>query len=170
MSILNEEIFKNEAAAWAFVEARVWPNGPICPHCRRSGNISKLGGESTRRGTYKCYDCSHPFTVKMDTVLEASRLPVHVWLQAIYLIAQLDSPMPSKELQSALGISQKTAKVIAYRLRKAMYSFDSSSPPARSCTSPRMAGDKSLPGTALPHYRTVMRDIFLSTNSSWGQP
>lgn len=170
MSILKEDIFKNEAAAWAFVEARVWPNGPVCPRCRRSGNVTKLRGASTRQGTYKCYDCSHPFTVKMDTVLEASRLPMHVWLQAIYLIAQSDSPMPSKELQSALGISQKTAKVIAYRLRKAMHSFDSHPAPARCGASPRTAGDRNLPGTALPHYRTVMRDIFLSTNNSWGQP
>ncbi len=32
-SILNEARFQNEEAAFAYVEAHVWPNGRVCPHC-----------------------------------------------------------------------------------------------------------------------------------------
>src|SRR6187399_1364547 len=32
-SVLSDKHFHNEAAAYAFVEARLWPNGPVCPHC-----------------------------------------------------------------------------------------------------------------------------------------
>lgn len=175
MLILNEAIFRNEAEARAFVEAHIWPQGPVCPRCRKSGSIGKLKGASTRQGTYKCYSCWQPFTVKIDTVLEASRLPMHLWLQAIFLVAQSDSPLPDRTLQLALGISQKTARVIAYRLCKAMHSSDNRRSPARSNASRPSPGSREpaqkadLPGTVLPRYRAAMRDIFFSTDSRRGE-
>ncbi len=33
MSRLSEPHFHNEAAAYAHLEALLWPNGPVCPHC-----------------------------------------------------------------------------------------------------------------------------------------
>jgi transposase-like protein len=56
-SVLSAKHFHNEEAAYAFVEARLWPNGPLCPHCGGVERISKMGGKSTRAGTYKCYQC-----------------------------------------------------------------------------------------------------------------
>ena len=53
-SVLSDKHFHDEAAAYRFVEARVWPDGPICPHCGGFERISKMGGKSTRIGTYKC--------------------------------------------------------------------------------------------------------------------
>ena len=48
-SVLNAKHFQDETAAYAFVEARVWPEGPVCPHCRASGDkIGVLAGKSTR--------------------------------------------------------------------------------------------------------------------------
>ena len=32
-SVLTQRHFHNEAAAYAFVEARIWANGVTCPHC-----------------------------------------------------------------------------------------------------------------------------------------
>ena len=32
-SVLNAPHFQSEAAAFAYVEARMWPDGPHCPHC-----------------------------------------------------------------------------------------------------------------------------------------
>ncbi|WP_298726629.1 transposase, partial [uncultured Ferrovibrio sp.] len=32
-SILDAKVFHDEAAAYRFVEERVWPEGPVCPHC-----------------------------------------------------------------------------------------------------------------------------------------
>ena len=70
-SVLSDKHFHNEAAAYAFVEARLWPNGPVCPHCGGVERISKMGGKSTRIGAYKCYQCRKPFTVKIGTIFEA---------------------------------------------------------------------------------------------------
>jgi transposase-like protein len=64
MSHLSAPHFHNEEAAYVYVEARVWPHGPVCPHCGGFDRIGKMGGKSTRIGTYKCYQCRKPFTVK----------------------------------------------------------------------------------------------------------
>jgi transposase-like protein len=64
----------------------VWPEGPVCPHCGGVERISKMQGKSTRKGLYKCYQCRKPFTVRMGTIFESSKVPLHVWLQAMYLL------------------------------------------------------------------------------------
>ena len=50
MSVLSAPHFHNEEAAYAWVEARVWPEGPVCPHCGGFERISKMQGKSTRIG------------------------------------------------------------------------------------------------------------------------
>ncbi len=62
-SVLESTPFRDEEAAYRFVEARVWPNGPICPHCGNAdeAKIGLLKGKSTRIGVRKCYECRKPF-------------------------------------------------------------------------------------------------------------
>lgn len=50
-SILSAPYFHNEEAAYEFVEARVWPKGPVCPHCGGVERIGRMGGKSTRIGS-----------------------------------------------------------------------------------------------------------------------
>ncbi len=85
-SVLSDKHFHDEAAAYAWVEARVWPEGPVCPHCGGYERISKMQGKSTRIGAYKCYQCRKPFTVKVGTVFEASHVAMTLWLQAMFLM------------------------------------------------------------------------------------
>ena len=42
-SVLSSKHFHNEDEAFAYVEARVWPNGPTCPHCGGVERISSFG-------------------------------------------------------------------------------------------------------------------------------
>ncbi len=71
-SVLNAPHFQNEDEAFAYVEARLWPNGPVCHHCGNADGkrIKKLEGETTRKGLYKCNECRKPFTVRMGTIFE----------------------------------------------------------------------------------------------------
>ena len=87
-SVRDAKALHDEAAAYAWVEARLWPNGPICPHCGGVERIGKMQGKSTRIGAYKCYECRKPFTVKVGTIFEDSHVPMHLWLQAIYLMCR----------------------------------------------------------------------------------
>jgi transposase-like protein len=119
-SALSAPHFHNEAAAFAYVEARVWPEGPVCPHCGGVERISKMQGKSTRQGLYKCYQCRKPFTVRMGTIFESSHVPLHIWLQAMYLIAGSKKGISSNQLHRTLGVTLKTAWFMSHRIREAM--------------------------------------------------
>jgi transposase-like protein len=119
-SVIDAKCFHDEEAAYAWVEARVWPEGPICPHCGGVDRISKMGGKSTRIGTYKCYQCRKPFTVKVGTVFEASHVPMRFWLQAMYLMASSKKGISTNQLHRTLGVTLKTAWFMSHRIRLAM--------------------------------------------------
>lgn len=120
MSILSRPEFHNEETAYAYVEARVWANGRFCPHCGEAERTSKMAGKSTRIGTYKCYSCRKPFTVKINTIFESSHVPMNLWLQAIYLICASKKGISSNQLHRTLGVTLKTAWFMSHRIREAM--------------------------------------------------
>jgi len=120
MSVLSAPHFHNEKAAYAYVEARVWPNGPVCPHCGGYERISLMGGKSTRIGAYKCYQCRKPFTVKVGTIFEASHVALRLWLQAMFLIASSKKGISANQLHRTLGVTLKTAWFMGHRIREAM--------------------------------------------------
>lgn len=120
MSVLSQKHFHNEAAAYKFVESRIWPEGPICPHCGGCERIGKMGGKSTRIGAYKCYQCRKPFTVKVGTIFESSHVKMHLWLQAIFLMASSKKGISANQLHRTLGVTLKTAWFMAHRIREAM--------------------------------------------------
>jgi transposase-like protein len=119
-SVLEAQAFQDEHAAYAWVEARVWPEGPICPHCGGTDRIGKLQGKSTRVGVYKCYQCRKPFTVKVGTVFEDSHVPMRFWLQAMHLLCSSKKGISSNQLHRTLGVTLKTAWFMSHRLREAM--------------------------------------------------
>jgi transposase-like protein len=113
--------FQNEEAALSWIEARVWPNGAVCPFCAATGErVRKLGGKTTRPGLWKCYTCRKPFTVKVKTVMEASHIPAHVWLQAMHLISSSKKGVSSNQLHRTLGVTLKSAWFLSHRIREAM--------------------------------------------------
>src|SRR3954447_6760749 len=120
MSVLSEPQYHSEEAAYAFVEAHVWPNGRVCPHCGVFDKSGLLKGKSTRIGVYKCYACRKPFTVKVCTVFEASHVKLHIWLQAMFLLCSSKKGISSNQLHRILGVTLKTAWFMTHRIREAM--------------------------------------------------
>src|SRR5438067_436274 len=123
-SVLSKKHFHNEDEAFAYVEARVWPEGPTCPHWGGVERISKMGGKSTRKGLYKCYQCRKPFTVRMGAIFESSKVPLQVWLMAMHLIAGSKKGISSHQLARTLGLTVKTAWFLSHRIREAMREGD----------------------------------------------
>jgi len=119
-SVLSAKHFHDEAAARRFVEARVWPNGRVCPKCGTVDNSAPLKGKSTRPGVYKCRDCRKPFTVKVGTVFEASKVPLHIWLQAIHLLCSSKKGFSANQFARVLDVDIKTGWFIGHRIREAM--------------------------------------------------
>lgn len=121
-SILTAPEFHDEAAALAYIEGRLWPKGPTCPHCGNTdqAKIGSLKGKSTRPGVRKCYECRKPFSVKVGTIFESSHVPLHLWLQAIHLLCASKKGMSSNQLHRILGITLKSAWFLTHRIREAM--------------------------------------------------
>ncbi len=121
-SILSEPQFHNEEAAFAYVEALLWPNGPVCPHCGNADpkRVYVLKGKTTRQGLRKCAECRKPFTVRIGTVLEDSHCPLRYWLQAIYLLSSSKKGISTRQLQRTLGVGMKTAWFLSHRIREMM--------------------------------------------------
>jgi transposase-like protein len=112
--------FDNEEAALAFVEAHLWPDGPVCPHCGETEKVGRLNGKTTRLGLCKCYSCKKPFTVRIGTVFEDSHTPFRYWLQAIYLLCASKKGISTRQLQRTLKCSMKTAWFLNHRVRLMM--------------------------------------------------
>ncbi len=121
-SVLNAPHFQNEKAAFSYVEAKLWPNGPVCPHCGNadSARIRALAGKTTRLGLRKCYECGKPFTVCIGTIFESSHLPLHLWLQIIHLMCASKKGISTRQIQRMLSCSMKTAWFLGHRIREAM--------------------------------------------------
>jgi Mn-dependent DtxR family transcriptional regulator len=55
--------------------------------------------------------------VKVGTILESSNLPMHKWLQAIFLASGERGPMDASQLQHALNVAPRTASYVLQRMR-----------------------------------------------------
>jgi transposase-like protein len=119
-SILNRPYFHDEVAAYQMLEAIIWPDGLVCPHCGSIGRSRRLTGKSTRIGLLKCYTCRKQFTVKVNMVFESSHVPLHIWFQAAFLMCSSKKGVSSNQLHRTLGVTLKTAWFMSHRLREAM--------------------------------------------------
>jgi transposase-like protein len=124
-SVFKEPYLQDEAAAFEALEAIVWRDGPVCPHCDCMGRIAALKGVKDKKGRErlglkKCYDCRKQFTVRKGTLFEDSPIPLHVWFQAAYLMCSSKKGISSNQLHRTLGVTLQTAWFMSHRLREAM--------------------------------------------------
>jgi transposase-like protein len=120
--VLSAPHFHNEEAAFAYVEAHLWPEGPVCPHCGNCDGkaIGRLTGKSSRPGLRKCYACRKTFTVRIGSIFEDSHFPLHLWLQAIQLITASKKGISTRQIQRTFNCSMKTAWFLTHRIREIM--------------------------------------------------
>lgn len=119
-SLLSQKHLQDEAAAYEWVEAHLWPEGPVCPKCGSVERINKMAGKATRFGLYKCYACRSQFRVTVGTIFEKSHVPLYLWLQAFFLLAGSKKGISSNQLHRTLGVTLKTAWFMGHRIREAM--------------------------------------------------
>jgi len=117
--------FSNHNAARELLEKIRWPNGPVCPHCGVIDNAYKLTAKEgskrpVREGVYKCGACRQQFTVTVKTIFEGSRIGLHKWLMAIYLMCSSKKGISAHQLHRTLGITYKSAWFMCHRIRFAM--------------------------------------------------
>lgn len=129
-SVLSAPHFQDEKSAFAFVEAHLWPTGPVCPFCGNCdpARIREMNGKTTRIGLRKCNECRKPFTVRMGSIFESSHLPLHLWLQIIHLMNASKKGISTRQVQRMLNCSMKTAWFLTHRVREIMDGVDGADP------------------------------------------
>jgi transposase-like protein len=127
MSVLSKPYFHNEEAAFAYLESVIWADGAVCPHCGGIDRITKVKANAEKRirmGLWRCGDCKKQFTVKVGTVFEHMRLPLHKALQAVYLITSSKKGISAHQLHRTLEVTYKSAWFLLHRIREAMRDGD----------------------------------------------
>jgi transposase-like protein len=155
-------LFTNEDAARAFIESKVWPNGPVCPHCGHKEAYKLIPREGStkpvRAGVYKCKhkDCRKQFTVRVGTIFEDSHIQFSKWLMTIHLMTSSKKGISSLQISRELGITVKSAWFMTHRIREAMKIPDDEPPLGGSGETVEAdetyVGGKPRPGTG-PHKR-----------------
>ncbi len=127
MSALSRPEFRSEEAAFAHLEKMIWAGEPVCAHCGTTDRITKVKANPAKRirlGLYRCGHCRSQFTVKVGTVFEHARMPLHKMLQAVYLMTSSKKGVSAHQLHRMLEVTYKTAWFLAHRIREAMRDGD----------------------------------------------
>jgi transposase-like protein len=119
MSVLSAPHFTNDDAARSMIESIRWPDGPVCSHC---GVVNHAYPVKGRAGLYRCAEpeCRKDFTCTTGTVMERSKIPLHKWMQAYYLLCSSKKGMSALQLKRQLLISYQSAWFLCHRIREAM--------------------------------------------------
>lgn len=112
-------MFPDEATARTYLEARLWPHGPVCPECKTSDRIT-----TRKNGFYRCNSCKLDFTVRTGTIFGRSHIPLHKWIYGMYLLVTARKGISSMQLSKEIGVSQQSAWFMLQRLREACSSPD----------------------------------------------
>jgi transposase-like protein len=108
------ETFSDEQVCIDHLTSTRWKDGAYCPHC----GSTKVYHFSDLR-THKCGDCRQRFSIKVGTIFEDTKLPLHKWFRAIWMVTSHTKDIASTQLTKDLKITQKSAWFVLHRLRYA---------------------------------------------------
>jgi ribosomal protein L37AE/L43A len=91
-----------------------WPQGFICPVCAHPGHC-RLG-----RGLFQCHRCRRQTSATAGTLFAGTKLPLHKWLLAIYLLTQSKNGISSLDLSRQVGVCYNSAWLLKHKLMQAM--------------------------------------------------
>lgn len=98
---MNEELAEEALACLR------WPDGPACPRCGREAVSARW-----------CKVCRRRFSVKVGTILEGSRLPLHAWITLIGACRGSEDGLSGRELHDLLPkFTYRMVNAAAGRLR-----------------------------------------------------
>ena len=121
--------YSNQEQAYKFLESIRWKNDVPCPHCGKggakfiapqNGKRRTSSGKPTDRRIWRCGACGKHFSVLFGTIFEGSRVSLSKWLLAIHDLNADRDGINSSQLARKLGVTQKSAWLMARRIRFAV--------------------------------------------------
>jgi len=127
-SLVLEELRKaavDEAKAAAFLEQQRWGDDPSCPRCGDLSVYRMMSGDQRNKDfRWRCKGCKAMFTVRTASVLEETRLPLRVWVYAIWKAASSKKGLAALQLSREMEITHKSALFVLRRLRHGLEEID----------------------------------------------
>ena len=114
-----QRIFPNDDACIAYLFAKHFPHGFICPTC---GDTQEPYRFAARPTTRRCRaNQRHEVSLTANTVMHRTKVPICTWFYAAFLVTSLTPGMSALQLQKMLGIKRyETAFNMLHKLRAAM--------------------------------------------------
>lgn len=79
-----------------------------------------MHGKSHRPGLYQCNACCEPFTVRVGTLYERSKVPLIKWLAVTHLMMAAKKGMSALQISRMIGLSYKTTWFLRHRIRESI--------------------------------------------------
>src|SRR3974377_682366 len=112
--------FPDEESCAAFLFKQRGPDGFVCPGCGKR----RVVGLKSRPRLHEGLDCGRQTSVTAGTTMHRSKLPLTTWFWAAHLMATHSNGMSARKLQDQLGVTYKTAWLLAQKLRRSMVDPD----------------------------------------------
>src|SRR5262245_39559764 len=117
-----EAMFPDEDACKAYLQARRWPRGIICPRCDNGERIHPV---KTMPFKWQCYTCTpgsgYRFSVIAGTIFENTNKPLRQWFKVVHLMLASKKGMSALQIQRVLGFgSYETAHSMCHKIRAAL--------------------------------------------------
>jgi len=111
------QMFPDEEIATAWFESVFWPDGRKCPKCGSADTYETVNANGM---PYHCRSCHRYFSVKTGTVLQSTKMSLHLWVWAIFLEVTNLKGVSSMKLHRDLGIRQASAWHMLHKIRHSL--------------------------------------------------
>jgi len=116
-----EARFTDEEACKAYLVARRWPNGVVCPRC---GNKDLYDASSYKSFHWQCRECAddgYRFSCIAGTIFENTNKPLRDWFKVTHLMLTSKKGISALQIMRFMGFgSYKTAWGMCHKIRTAL--------------------------------------------------
>lgn len=97
--------FPDDATCLEYLVAKLYPDGIFCPKCEKVTKHHRLA----KRPAYSCQFCGrHEYPLR-GTIFQGSSTSLHLWFEAMYMMASTRCGMSAKQLERETGVTYPTA-------------------------------------------------------------
>ena len=113
-----QQLFPDDLACAAYLEAIRWPEGFVCQWCGEAGEPYRF---KARPHVLVCRKCKKDNRIMAGTVMQDSHTLLSVWFWAAYLVSTHTPGMSAVQFQRQPGLKRyETAFQILHKLRAGM--------------------------------------------------
>ncbi len=117
-------IISHPQYALTIVRRLVQRRAKACPYCGSLGHRQLHHTDKRGIHTFRCSACSKTFSELLGTIFFQSKLPLHIWLQAILHWSMSTGSLSAAELARLVGISHPSAWRLLMKIRTVLAATD----------------------------------------------